>query len=90
MDDESTARQAAIERLKAKRGFRANLFSYVVLNLFFIGIWAVTSRGYFWPIWIILPWGFGLAMHGWSVYGQRGITEDDVQREMDKRDGGVA
>ncbi|MBI2704567.1 MAG: 2TM domain-containing protein [Actinobacteria bacterium] len=87
MDDESTARESAIRRLKAKKGLQANLVSYVVINAFLVAIWAVSGRGYFWPIWVILGWGIGLAMHAWSVYGARPITEDDIQREMGRGDG---
>ena len=83
------ARQAAINRLKAKRAFQQNLISYVVVNAFLVGIWAVTSRGFFWPIFVILGWGFGLVMHAWTVYGAKPITEDEVRREMDKGDGTI-
>ena len=64
-------REAAIERLKAKRAFQANVVSFVVVNAFLIGIWAVSGAGFFWPIFVILGWGFGLVMHGWQVYGRR-------------------
>ena len=88
MTEEYNARDAAIRRLKAKRGFQANLVTYVIVNAFLIGVWAVTSKGgYFWPIWVLLGWGFGLAMHAWSIYGTKPITEDQIQREMDKGDG---
>ena len=30
-------------------------------------IWAVTSRGYFWPVWIALPLAVALAIHAWFV-----------------------
>jgi signal transduction histidine kinase len=30
-------------------------------------IWAVTSRGYFWPIWIVLPLATALGIHTWLV-----------------------
>jgi len=30
-------------------------------------IWAVTSRGYFWPIWIALPLAAALGIHTWLV-----------------------
>ena len=30
-------------------------------------IWAVTSRGYFWPVWIMLPFAVALGIHGWFV-----------------------
>jgi signal transduction histidine kinase len=32
-----------------------------------IFIWAVTSLGYFWPIWIVLPFATALAMHAWLL-----------------------
>ena len=35
-------------------------------------IWLVTSRGYFWPIWVWLPLAAALAIHGWLVL----IAED--------------
>lgn len=87
MDDERTARDAAIRRLKAKKGFQANLVSFAVVNVFLVAIWAVSGRGYFWPIWVILGWGIGIAMHAWAIYGARPITEDDIQREMGRGDG---
>ncbi|MBO0692248.1 MAG: DUF1707 domain-containing protein [Acidimicrobiaceae bacterium] len=33
------------------------LSSYVSLCLLMIFIWAISGFGYFWPIWIIGPWG---------------------------------
>jgi uncharacterized ion transporter superfamily protein YfcC len=81
-DDER--RKAAIERLQAKRAFTANLVSYLGVNALLIVIWAVSGRGYFWPIWVMAFWGFGLATHAWTVYGRGGITEADIQREMHK------
>jgi 2TM domain len=39
-------------------------------------IWALTNFGnYFWPIWPALLWGIALAIHAWTVYGQRRITD---------------
>jgi signal transduction histidine kinase len=32
-----------------------------------IAIWAITSRGYFWPEWIALPLASVLAIHAWFV-----------------------
>lgn len=91
MNDENEARKAAIRRLKAKKGFQANLVTYVVINAFLIGIWAMTAKEKtvqsFWPIWVIMGWGIGLAMHAWSVYGVKPITEDEIQREMGRGDG---
>lgn len=83
-------RTAAIDRLKAKRAFQANVVSFVFVNALLVVIWALSGGGTFWPIWIMAFWGFGLAMHAWTVYGGRGITEDDVQREMRRGGGDVS
>ncbi|WP_208029383.1 2TM domain-containing protein [Rhabdothermincola sediminis] len=89
MSDTDPRRDAAIHRLKAKRDLRTNLVSYVVVNAFLVLIWAATGANFFWPIFIIGGWGFGLAMHAWTVYGQKPITEEDVTREMERRGGDV-
>ena len=87
--DEQQQRQAAINRLKDKRGFWSNLAAYVVVNGFLVVVWAFSGAGAFWPIWVMGGWGIGLALHAWSVFGQKPITEEDVQREMGKGGGDV-
>jgi hypothetical protein len=82
--DEQSPRQAAIERLKNRRAFAQHLVTYVVVNLFLVGIWAATGGGYFWPVWVIGFWGIGLVMHAWTAFVQRPITEADVQREIER------
>ena len=91
MDDDER-RQAAIKRLKAKKDLRNHVAVYVAVNLLLVAIWAFSGAGFFWPVFTIVFWGFGVAMQAWSVLGDRGITEADVQREMGKMgdDGPVA
>jgi class 3 adenylate cyclase len=86
--------QAAIKRIRAKRSFRVHATVYVAVNLLLIAIWALTEPGHanhrhgdesdFWPIWPILGWGVGLAVHYWSVFVRRPISDDEVRREMEK------
>ncbi len=76
-------RELALKQLKKKREFTADLFAYVVVNTFIVGIWAVTGSGFFWPIFPILAWGMGLIFHAWDVY-QRPPTEEQIRREMDR------
>ena len=64
-----------------------NVVSYVVVNLALIVIWARTDSDSFWPIWVIGGWGIGLIFHAWTVFGQKPITEADVQREMQRNAG---
>jgi hypothetical protein len=82
--EDASRREAAIKRLDDRRTFTQHLVSYVVVNVGFIAIWALTGAGYFWPAWVLGAWGVGLVLHAWTVFGQRPITEDDIQREMDR------
>ena len=82
----SSARDLARKRLEARRGLTGHLVAYVVINLFLIGVWAMTGRGYFWPIWVIAGWGVGLVLNAWDVLWRRPITEADIDAEL-KRGG---
>jgi len=84
MNDEEERRRSAVKRLKDKRDFRNHVASYVIVNSMLVVIWALSSGGYFWPIWPILGWGIGLAINAWAVYFQRPITEDDIRAEMER------
>ncbi len=85
---EDERRDAAIKRIKEKRDFTTHVVTYLVVNGLLVGIWAVTGAGYFWPVWPIMGWGIGLALHAWATFvGERPISEAEIQREIDRRDG---
>lgn len=73
----------APERL---RGFPQALVEQVGLSLaaavFFTLVWAVTSRGYYWPVWPILALAVALVLRIVSTFGDRGrrITELEETR----------
>ena len=46
------------------RSFKIHLTLYLVVNVFLVGVWAASGGGGFWPIWPILGWGVGVAVHG--------------------------
>ena len=76
-------RDEAIERLKKKHDFYPHVIAYVLVNLFLVGIWAVTGAGFFWPVFPILGWGIGLVLHGLKVYHYGGgPSESQIEREM--------
>jgi len=76
-------RSRALDRLKRKAEFRANLLAYVLVNSFLVVVWALTGADFFWPVFPLLGWGIGLAFHAREAYG-RGPTEDKIRREMDR------
>ena len=57
------------------------LFAVIVT----VVIWALGEGGYFWPVWVMLGAAIGIVGQGWKAYGPSNrITEDDVQREMNR------
>jgi signal transduction histidine kinase len=52
------------------RAFRVHASVTAFVALFLIAIWALTTQGYFWPIWAILPLTFVLGVNGWLVFVQ--------------------
>jgi hypothetical protein len=45
----------------ARRGAdRGELSPYVGVNALLVFIWFMGGMGYFWPIWIIVPWGLAI------------------------------
>jgi 2TM domain len=76
------SRSEAVKRLEKKRGWTSGMFAYVVVNLFLVGIWAVTGRGYFWPGWVLGGWGIGMVLGFWDAYIRRPISEVDIATEM--------
>jgi 2TM domain-containing protein len=81
-----TDREQARKRIQARRDLFSHFISFLVVNAAFIGVWAVTGGGYFWPGWILACWGAGLVLHAWDVFWRRPITEADIDAELRRRD----
>lgn len=79
-------REQAVKRLESRQDFRKHLTVYVLVNSLLVVVWLATGAGFFWPIWPILGWGIAVVLHGWSLYGGKPITEDDIQREMQRHE----
>jgi 2TM domain-containing protein len=84
-DDVQAEREQARKRVQARRDFSAHLVTYMVVNAFLVMVWAVTGAGYFWPIWVLGPWGVGLALHAWDTFVRKPITEADIDAELTRR-----
>jgi 2TM domain len=83
--EENELREQAKQRLEERRGFWNFAGTFVVVSVLLVVIWLVTDRGYFWPIFPIAGIGLALALQGWKVFGQKPITESDIQREMQRQ-----
>jgi 2TM domain-containing protein len=81
---EQAARDQAVQRLKKQRDFRGHLLAYLLVNTLLVVIWATTSHGFFWPAFVIVPWGIGVAMNAWDAYGRPDLSERAIQQEMQR------
>ena len=83
MSDDA-ARQQAIQRLHQRRGFMNYVIGAVVISLFMVVIWALSGQGYFWPIWVMGGFLIGGIFYGVINVMNKPLTEDQIQREMQK------
>ncbi len=61
--------QKARKRVDDKKSFYSHLTVYVLFNIAFIVIWAVTSPGgYVWWVWPLCGWGVALGLHALGVF----------------------
>lgn len=90
IDANSDVRDQAVRSLRRKRGFKGEVVAYVLINAFLWGLWAVTGgaadQGY-WPAWVSAAWGVGLAFSAWHTFGEKPISQSDIDAEV-RRMGG--
>jgi len=48
-------------QLQRWRDFQAQVAAYLVVNTVFVLIWALDGRGFFWPVYPLVGWAFGLS-----------------------------
>lgn len=55
--------------------FRTHAMTYAMVMALLVAIWLLTTPGgYFWPVWPMLGWGFGLASHAVARGSRRRST----------------
>jgi 2TM domain len=81
----------AKKRVKAKKGFYTHLGVYLATGVFFFLMNMLTWDGEPWFMYPLLPWGVGLAIQGFSVFGLPGgkmserWEEEELQKEMERQ-----
>ena len=76
-------RAEARKKLEELKEFRIHLTVYWVIMTFLVVIWLVSGGwgSYFWPIWPMLGWGVGLALHGFSLRWDQPLSEEQIDAE---------
>lgn len=79
---DETLWQTAQKRAK----FKSSLVSYLLVNAVLIAIWAFGDRDHFWPMYVMLFWGPGLAIKYFKAYHLTGILSAEKEYEKLKNE----
>ncbi|GAB97104.1 hypothetical protein BJY21_003182 [Kineosphaera limosa] len=83
-ESDPAIRRLAIRRIAARRAFVVHASVYATVMIFLIVVWVASGAGYFWPIWPMMGWGLGLALHGMSLTWNSKPSEKEIAQEADK------
>ncbi len=81
---EADLRGRALDRLKKKADFRAHLLIYCLVNAVVVVVWAMTTHGFFWPVFVLAGWGIGLVANFYEAYVREEPTEAQVAAEIER------
>ncbi len=82
---DSDLRARAEARVKAREDFRIHLFVYLAINGLLWIVWFLSGADLAdpWPIFPLLGWGIGVAVHWYVTYGRsEGRREAEIEEEM--------
>jgi len=84
MTDKELYKQAK-KRVEAKRSVTIHFMTYVIIMVFLTAIyWVTDTGGYFWPIWPMMGWGVGVAIHAATVFASLKNFDSEVEKEFIK------
>ena len=69
-------------QLQRWRDFQAQIAAYLMVNIVFVLIWALDGHGFFWPVYPLVGWAFGLSFQHFSAVLRGQITDEDVRRKL--------
>lgn len=72
---------------KKRVGFKRDLITYIVINVFLWLLWLFTTNGKYsggipWPAWVTVGWGIGIVIQYFEVF--RYPKENAAEKEYEK------
>ena len=74
----------ARRRAHMKIGFMWHLAVFILVNAGLVAINLNYNPDYYWFVWPLCGWGVGLILHAFATYGTSGMTEDMVDKEIER------
>jgi transcriptional regulator with XRE-family HTH domain len=72
----------ALAHVRKLRGFYIHLAQYGIVIAFLTIVNLMTSRHYYWVIWVALGWGVGVLFHGLRVFDQVPFLSGQWERQQ--------
>ena len=80
---EHTIRNYARKKVKEKKEFYSNFYSWISVSIFLFIINGLTSPQFIWAFFPFIGWGIGVFFHGLSVFSPR-FNGDWEEKEITK------
>jgi hypothetical protein len=74
----------ARKRVKKKKEFYRNLFSWLLTSIFLFIINLMTSPRFLWALFPFVGWGIGIAFHAFEIFGYPGMGSDWEERQVEE------
>ncbi|HEV3001172.1 MAG TPA: DUF1707 domain-containing protein [Solirubrobacteraceae bacterium] len=66
---------------------KLHAWSFAAVNAGLAGVWAGTGEGYYWPVFLLAPWGVMLGGHAGASWGVRRMLRQRVAGELPRGGG---
>ena len=84
LEQPETERGQVLTRRRERRDVQEHLIVYLIFNAAVRAVWTATRAGYPGPRGCPGSWAVGLPLNVWIAYMRPGITEADVEREIER------
>ncbi len=88
MRDKDPIYRQARRRVRKKKGFYAHFSVYIAVGLFFMAMNVITDPYEMWFFYPLMPWGVGLLIHYFGVFGLPGknkvLSKSWEEKEVEK------
>jgi hypothetical protein len=90
-ENPTNAYEAARAEVKKIKAFYTSLATYILINLFLLGVDLIPDRSWDWSYWVLFGWGIGLGFQAIDLFITRNSAfknwEDKKIEEIMKRNG---
>jgi transcriptional regulator with XRE-family HTH domain len=78
----STDEALALAHVRKLRGFYIHLAQYGIIIAFLTIVNLMTSRHYYWVVWVAMGWGVGVLFHGLRVFDRVPFLSGQWERQQ--------